>query len=395
MERGTGGETMAEISSYSGPFNPHLRFDDLSKDFLLKVVRIWQWCWVQLDAGWFENLQEKVGREIGYGCDLEMWLRCAQRCNTRYARIARIANQSAVDCLKVLQLPLDNTMGALYPTTTVVTDENHVTVTVDKCPSLEFCERNTPERIVPMCVIQEPHLIHWYKVNLDVIGAATRLPPRKSADEMACQWTYTLPTPRGTRVRSKEEVVDETTSPPEVDDLAGPYYPHLTHANFSRSFLLRMMTAWQYAWLVMNEGYYLAVMRRFGREMADECELAAWVRVAERSNRRYATAGEFKAETVTDSLKLLQLAMDSTMGFFPATYDIKGPNHVVMRIGKGSWPDYMEGPNLQRTPPMYHQGGQPILEKYLVNPKIKVTPLRVPPRNEHDDIDCEWELTLG
>ena len=41
---------------------------------------------------------------------------------------------------------------------------------------------------------------------------------------------------------------------------------------------------------------------------------------------------------------------------------------------------------------MYHEGGQPILEKYLVNPKIKVTPLRVPPRNADDDIDCEWEL---
>ena len=35
-----------------------------------------------------------------------------------------------------------------------------------------------------------------------------------------------------------------------------------------------------------------------------------------------------------------------------------------------------------------------ILEEYLVNPKIKVTPLRLPPRNEYDDIDCGWELKL-
>ncbi|MDM8001204.1 MAG: hypothetical protein QUS33_14750, partial [Dehalococcoidia bacterium] len=105
--------------------------------------------------------------------------------------------------------------------------------------------------------------------------------------------------------------------------------------------------------------------------------------------------GGFKLETVTDSLKVLQLAMDSTMGFFPAKYDIKSPNHVILKIGKGTWPAYMDNPVVQRTPPMYHAGGQPILEKYLVNPRIKVTPLRVPPRNEYDDIDCEWELRLN
>jgi hypothetical protein len=385
---------MSELNNYSGPFRPDLTFNDLSKDFLLKVIRIWQWSWLQMDAGWFENLKDKVGQDIAHGCDLEMWLRCAERCNTRYAKIAKIPLKNAVDCLKVLQLPLDNTMGAVYPTTHEIRNENYAVITVQKCPSLEFCERSAPERVVPMCVIMEPHLIHWYKVNTDVMVAATKLPPRKSADETACQWVYSLQAPKGARVKATEEVVDETDSPPEIDDMSGKYYPHLTHANFSKAFLLKMMTAWQYAWLVMNEGYYFAVMRRFGQKMADECEAAAWLRVAERTNKRYAPVGEFKLETVTDSLKVMQLCMDSTMGFFPAKYDVKSPNHVVMKIGKGKWPAYMENAMLQRTPPMYHDGGKPILEKYLVNPKIKVTPLRVPPRNEYDDIDCEWELKI-
>lgn len=385
---------MAELKDYSSPFNPHLTFDDLSKDFMIKVIRIWQWAWIQMDAAWFENVREKVGQEIAYGCDLEMWLRCAERCNTRYAKIAKIPLKNAVDCLKVLQLPLDNTMGAVYPTKHEIRDENHAVVTVQKCPSLEFCERNAPDRVVPMCVIMEPHLIHWYKVNTDVMVAATSLPPRKGSEDIACQWEYSLRAPKGVRVRSREEVMDETTSPPEIDDLSGPYYPYLTHANFSKAFLLKMMFAWQYAWLVMNEGYYFAVMRRYGRELADECELKAWVRVAERTNKRYALVGEFKLNTVTDSLKILQMAMDSTMGYFPAKYDIKNPNHVVMSIGKGKLPVYLENAVLQRTPPMYHQGGAPILEKYLVNPKIKVTPLRVPARNEYDEINCEWDLKL-
>jgi hypothetical protein len=82
------------------------------------------------------------------------------------------------------------------------------------------------------------------------------------------------------------------------------------------------------------------------------------------------------------------------MGYFPTKYEIKSPNHVIMSIGRAPTPDFLDNAVIQRTPPMYHAGGKQIMEKYLVNPKIKVTPLRLPPRNEYDDIDCEWDLKI-
>ncbi len=388
---------MPEINDYSGPFNPNLTFNDLSKGFLLKLIRAWQFAWIELEGGWEEEVEKRYGVDVAMGCDLQMWLGCAERCNTRYVKIARIPMKNAVDCLKALQLPLDNTMGAVYPTKQEIRNENHAIVTVTKCPSLEFYEKSAPHRIVPMCHIVEPPLIDRYKVSRDVQLFATKLPPRKGPDDIACQWEYKLQTPKGTRVRSKEEVVDETANPPEVDDLSGLYYPHLTHANFSKTFLIKMIHAWQYAWLAMNDGYYVTVRMRYGSAVADACELGAWTRVAEKINRakqRYVKVANTGLNTVTDSLKLLQLAMDSTMGYFPAKYDIKSPNHVIVKIEKGSTPDYLDNAGIPRTPPMYHQGGVPIMEKYLVNPKIKVTPVRVPLRNEYDDVDCEWELRL-
>jgi hypothetical protein len=386
---------MAELNDYSGPFDPRLTFYDLSKDFLLRLIRVWQFAWIELEGGWEEEVEKRYGVHVAMGCDLQMWLQCADLCNTKYVRIARIPMKNAVDCLKALQLPLDNTMGAVYPTSQEIIDENHAIVTVTKCPSLEFYEKSAPHRIVPMCQIVEPPLIDRYKVSREVQLTATRLPPRQGPDDVACQWDYRMPAPEGTRVRSKEEVVDETPDPPEVDDLSGPYYPHLTHARFSKPFLIKMMHAWQYAWLVMNDGYYATVRMRFGSDVADACELGAWARVAEKINRtkmRFARAAGIEPKKVTDSLKLLQLSMDSTMGYFPAEYDVRGPNHVIVRIGKGRTPDYLDNAPIPRTPPMYHEGGIPIMERYLVNPEIKVTPLRLPPRNEHDDVDCEWDL---
>ena len=51
---------MAELNDYSGPFNPHLTFNDLSKDFLLKAIRIWQWAWIQEGSFWSANARAKV-----------------------------------------------------------------------------------------------------------------------------------------------------------------------------------------------------------------------------------------------------------------------------------------------------------------------------------------------
>jgi len=265
---------MAELNDYSGPFNPNLSFADFSKEFLLKLIQVWQWAWIQLDAAFFDEVAKRSDEDTAYECDTEMWLQVAERCNPRYARIAGIALNNAVDCLKVLQLPLDNSMGSVYGSVFDIKNENLATFTVMKCPSLEWCERNRPERIVPMCHVLEPQVIGKYKVNMDVQLRPVKLPPRESPDEPACSWELRLDVPEGTRVRSKEEVVDERTDIPELDDMSGPFYPHLTHRSFSKEFLLKMMNAWQYAWLVMAGSFYDAARKRLGFAAANEINSA-------------------------------------------------------------------------------------------------------------------------
>ena len=74
---------------------------------------------------------------------------------------------------------------------------------------------------------------------------------------------------------------------PEVEDLSGPFYPNLTHSNFSKRFLLKMMNAWQFAWLTMGDGYFNAIEKRLGFEVACQIVDAAWRRVAEKVNPQY------------------------------------------------------------------------------------------------------------
>jgi hypothetical protein len=39
---------MSELNEYSGPFKPDLTFDDFSKDFLLKLMTVWQYAWIRM-----------------------------------------------------------------------------------------------------------------------------------------------------------------------------------------------------------------------------------------------------------------------------------------------------------------------------------------------------------
>src|SRR4030042_5831365 len=259
---------MSELNDLSGPFNPALRFSDFSKEVLVKLIGVWQWAWLQMDAAWFDVIKKRYGDQVAWECDLEMWLRVAERCNPRYAKLANIPLNNVVDSLKVLQLPLDNTMGGIFPVKYDIKNENHAIVTVRKCVALEWCERQEPGRIGPMCQVNEPQIIKKYIVNPNIHVKALKLPPRSGKDGIACQWEYKIPVHKGTRIRKKAEVVDERPSDqiPELNDNSGPFYPNLTHRNLSKDFLLKLMHGYQYAWIIMSGGYYDAVKARYGSE---------------------------------------------------------------------------------------------------------------------------------
>jgi len=286
-------------------------------------------------------------------------------------------------------------MGGIYPVEYDIRDENHAIVTVKRCPSLEWCERNAPERIVPMCQINEPQIIEKYKVNPNVRLTATKLPPRSGPDDIACQWEYKLDVPPGTKVRSRDEVVSDATEIPELDDLSGPLYLNLTHRNFSKEFLLKMMQTWQFAWLIMSGAYYDAARARLGFDAANAINRAAWRRIAEKVNPRYPKIANIQLDTVLDSLKCTQLPLDNNVGpLYPVDFDIKDPNHVVMTITQCKSLLFYERQAPEMIEEICHGFEQEGIENYLLNPKIRVTPLKLPPRANQDDIACQFELKM-
>jgi hypothetical protein len=181
-----------EMNDYSGPFRPDLTFEDFSKDFLLKLMHVWQYGWLHMTEAWYNAVKQRWGVDAANDCETQAWETIGERVNPRFAKVANIELKTVVDSLKCLQLPLDNTTGGLFPAEAKIINPNHVIWTIPRCRSLEFFEAKEPERIKHVCHINEKRIIERYLVNRKIKVTPLKLPPRKSPDDIACQWEFTL-----------------------------------------------------------------------------------------------------------------------------------------------------------------------------------------------------------
>jgi len=181
----------------------------------------------------------------------------------------------------------------------------------------------------------------------------------------------------------------------ELNDYSGPYKADLTFADFSKEFLLKLMNVWQYAWLHLTECWYNSVRKRFGTTVANECEHEAWINMGSRVNPRYAKVAGIQFNDITDCLKCMQLPLDNafTSGLFPGQFEIKSPNLAVMTLSDCQSLRFFEDHDPERIGWVCPMEGS-IMEKYMVNPKAKARPIKLPPRESKDDIACIWEFYL-
>jgi len=177
-----------ELNDLSGPFNPDLTFADLSKDFLLKIMEVWQFAWIHMAQAFFVATKKRYGLDVANEIQLEAWETVGTKVNPRYPKIGNIQMNTVLDSLKAAQLPLDNTMGNLYKAQYDIRNENHVILTIPQCRSLLYYEREAPEMIDFNCLVLEERMMKKYFMNPKLKVTPLKLPPRKSPDEIACQW---------------------------------------------------------------------------------------------------------------------------------------------------------------------------------------------------------------
>ena len=186
---------MTDLPDYSGEFRSDARLADFSKEAILKLWRTGSLIYMMLGGLWFDVVKDKVGIEKALEWEKEVWLKrggCENDIQVSMDAL-NIQGDDVATLLKAFQFAPGE--AGWIDIECKLENPNRGTLTATKCPALEIFEatgdtirqKHACEDIcIPGMQLTAEHINPKMKCN------PTKLPPRNSPDEIACQWEFTL-----------------------------------------------------------------------------------------------------------------------------------------------------------------------------------------------------------
>ena len=191
---------MAELSDYSGKFVPDIRYDDFSKDALLKLVKLYSRIYLGYMGLWSTVLAEHMSAEEVFKYQTEVYLKTARLFEAPgIVKALNIKGNDVMALAKVMQMIPDGSSKdrGTYDGTYEVKSNNHAILTIKSCKTLDWWENQGDTKSIDICCsvggVEELTIVEYANfINPDIKITAIKVPPRKSKDEIACQWDIKL-----------------------------------------------------------------------------------------------------------------------------------------------------------------------------------------------------------
>ncbi|MEJ5256140.1 MAG: hypothetical protein WHS89_12395 [Acidimicrobiales bacterium] len=198
-----------ERDDYSGPFDPDFRYEDLSKEALVRLVREYALIVQLLDRAVFTAIGMRYGQQAVQEIAIDEWRGASPIYGERLRRILNIEGDDVEAIFKVLQVDpgfAQHYMDVRYE----VVDERHGFFELASCGALLDVEPYGPRAVTSMCHHIEDGTFDYtaQAVNPKARIRPVHRPPRDPADQVPhCRWevvidddTETLPEPEVTRI---------------------------------------------------------------------------------------------------------------------------------------------------------------------------------------------------
>lgn len=184
-----------ELQDYSGDLVPNLRWQDFSKEALIRLLNESQRALIMMDGFWHTKVAEEFGIDKADAWGGEVWgTDYVKHMVPRIMKAMNISGNDVETYMKYLQvdpgLPLE-----MWDYRIDLKDKNHAVWTVDRCPSLLFMEREGKGREAVVCQQMEVEAIKGYAryFNPAIKVTPLKLPPRKGPDDLPhCQFEFRL-----------------------------------------------------------------------------------------------------------------------------------------------------------------------------------------------------------
>ncbi len=181
------------LSDYGGEFNPKVKFEDFSKEFLANYCRV---MWQLLMSGssvWERLVEENAGEEIGRECHVKYWAQLAPMQIPMMRGALNINGDDVASFIKMMQLGVGFVLE-MFDISWELKNPNHAIMTVNHCAGLDYFESGQPHLVKYICQEVEAAAFDEYvrSFNPNIKITALKIPPRKSPDEIACKWEFRL-----------------------------------------------------------------------------------------------------------------------------------------------------------------------------------------------------------
>ncbi len=189
---------MKELKDYSGKYNKDLKFEDFSKEALIRLIKSYQLSFVGLMGMWNTINRERIGAEEAFKLDADVYERMVRKFPLPLVTQAlNIQGNDVVTMLKYFQFAPDGAREGLYECNYEIKNNNHAIMTFTKCPSLSYFERKGKDNdINSLCGpggVEERAFVELCKYfNPKMKCKALKLPPRKNKDDICCQWEFKI-----------------------------------------------------------------------------------------------------------------------------------------------------------------------------------------------------------
>jgi hypothetical protein len=182
---------MSELKDYSGPFNPNLKLEDLSKEMIMKLVKEYQRAYLVVLGEWHRVMKERFGDVQAIECDNSQWMVAGPMVASFLCRAAKIKPANVESFFKQMQIDPGFPMEIFEMEWELVNPDLGY-ITVKRCTALMMNEMEGKGYEIPMCHVEEcPTMINTAFIhNRNLVFRPVKMPPRKNPQptDIACKW---------------------------------------------------------------------------------------------------------------------------------------------------------------------------------------------------------------
>ena len=180
----------------------------------------------------------------------------------------------------------------------------------------------------------------------------------------------------------------------ELVDYSGKFEPGFSHDKFTKETLLNLLKAGSEYLRRIDGFWYLIVADKWGNDEAIDCDLRVWKKIKLYEIRTISNLLNIHGNDVVTVMKYLQV--NPWTWIRDRIIDIKNDNHAILTIRTCPTLSSLEKEGTGRE----RQQCRVVCSRIIgfntshFNPNIKVAPLKLPPRENDNDICCQWEFKL-